>query len=89
MSLGPDGSRPLAWVLERTWATVIVAVVASAVMTAALSWTLGGGPPWRRRLDDLDGRGPAALVLLDLDRFDEVRQSWRANGAVRTIAYRP
>ncbi len=39
------GSSPLAWVLERTWATVLVAVVASAGVTGALSWAMSGGPP--------------------------------------------
>jgi diguanylate cyclase (GGDEF)-like protein len=42
---GPDGSSPLAWVLERTWATVVVAVVVSAAVTAALSLALSGQPP--------------------------------------------
>ena len=45
MSDERDGSSPLAWVLERTWATVLVAVVASAAVTAALSWALSGQPP--------------------------------------------
>ena len=143
-----DGSRPVAWVLERTWATVLVAVVASAAVTAALSWALSGQPPGavgltistvaaatlsgiasvqrnrhvralervqrelrarvlevealrdelrvlavrdpltdvynRRILDEVApaffgaaarGRGPVALVLLDLDRFKDVNDA--------------
>lgn len=45
MNEGADGSNPLAWVLERSWATVLVAVVASAAVTAALSWALSGQAP--------------------------------------------
>jgi diguanylate cyclase (GGDEF)-like protein len=45
VTVGSDGSSPLAWVLERTWATVVVAVAASAAVTAALSWALSGRPP--------------------------------------------
>jgi diguanylate cyclase (GGDEF)-like protein len=46
VTVGPDdGAGPLAWVLERTWATVIVAVAASAAVTAALSWALSGQLP--------------------------------------------
>jgi predicted signal transduction protein with EAL and GGDEF domain len=32
-------------VLDRTWATVALAVLASGALTLALSWLLGGGPP--------------------------------------------
>lgn len=45
MTERPEGSRPLVWVLDRTWATVVVAVVASAAVTAALSLALSGQPP--------------------------------------------
>ncbi len=38
-------STPLAWVLERTWATVLFAIVASGAVTAALSWLLSGAQP--------------------------------------------
>lgn len=45
MRVGPDGWRPFAWVLERTWATAVVAVLASAVVTALLSLVLAGQGP--------------------------------------------
>ena len=45
MTVGPDGSSPLTWVLERTWATVLVAILASAAVTTAMSWTLSGQWP--------------------------------------------
>ena len=146
--MSADDSSPLAWVLDRTWATVVVAIVASAAVTAALSWALSGQPPGavgltistvaaatlsavasvqrnrhvraleavqaqlrarvrevevlrdelhalavrdpltevynRRILDEVApslvgsaarGRGPVALVLLDLDRFKEVNDA--------------
>jgi diguanylate cyclase (GGDEF)-like protein len=45
VSAGDDPIGPWSWVLDRTWATVAVAVVASGALTFALSWLLGGGPP--------------------------------------------
>jgi len=37
--------NPGAWLLERTWATVLTAVVASGLLTTALSWALTGQAP--------------------------------------------
>lgn len=41
-----------AWLLDRTWATVVVVVLVSGAITAVLSWLLTGLPP-----------GPAGLTI--------------------------
>lgn len=45
MNRGPHRDGPFDWVLQRTWATVVVAVVASGAVTVALSWLFSGRPP--------------------------------------------
>ena len=45
MSADREPVRLWSWVLDRTWATVVLAVVASGALTFALSWLLAGGPP--------------------------------------------
>jgi diguanylate cyclase (GGDEF)-like protein len=41
----PPRRTALTWVLDHTWATVLVAVVASAAVTVVLSWALSGQLP--------------------------------------------
>ncbi|MDA0699786.1 MAG: GGDEF domain-containing protein [bacterium] len=45
MALKAVARGPVSWLLDRTWATVLVAVVASAIITVVLPFALTGAPP--------------------------------------------